>query len=150
MSVSPERLGSHWREFHEIWYLSIFRKSVEKIQVSLKPDKNNRYFTWRPVVKLWYLAQFFLKWENFQSKFVEKFKTHFIFNNFSWKSCPLWDNWKNIDPNSPQITVWRMRFTCWTAKATSTEYVTPIVFPTATLVTRKHRNVTLYLHCLSC
>jgi len=29
--------------------LSIFRKSVEKIQVSLKSDKNNRYFTWRPI-----------------------------------------------------------------------------------------------------
>jgi len=26
---------------------SIFRKSAEKIPVSLKSDKNNRYFTWR-------------------------------------------------------------------------------------------------------
>jgi hypothetical protein len=30
------------------WYLSTFRKSVDKIQVSLKSDKNNGYFTWRP------------------------------------------------------------------------------------------------------
>jgi len=29
--------------------LSIFRKSVEKIQISLKSEKNNRYFTWRPI-----------------------------------------------------------------------------------------------------
>jgi len=29
--------------------LSIFRKYVEKIQVSLKSDKNNGYFTWRPI-----------------------------------------------------------------------------------------------------
>jgi len=29
-----EQLGSHWRDFHEIWCLGIFRKSVEKIQVS--------------------------------------------------------------------------------------------------------------------
>jgi hypothetical protein len=36
MSVRMEQLGSHWTDFHEIWYLSIFRKSVEKIQVSLK------------------------------------------------------------------------------------------------------------------
>ena len=35
--------------FCEIWVLSIFRKSVEKIQVSLKSDKNNGYFTWRPI-----------------------------------------------------------------------------------------------------
>ena len=31
--------------FDEIWYLLIFRKSVEKFQVSLKSDRNNGYFT---------------------------------------------------------------------------------------------------------
>ena len=40
------KLGFHWKNFHEIWYLIIFRKSVEKIQISLKSDKNNEYFTW--------------------------------------------------------------------------------------------------------
>jgi len=40
-----EKLGSHWTDFHEISYLTIFRISVEKIQVSLKYDKNNGYFT---------------------------------------------------------------------------------------------------------
>jgi hypothetical protein len=44
-----EQLGSHWTDFHEILFLRISRKSVEKIQVSLKPDKNNGYFTWRPM-----------------------------------------------------------------------------------------------------
>jgi hypothetical protein len=34
-SICMEQLGSHWTDFHEILYLSIFRKSVEKIQVSL-------------------------------------------------------------------------------------------------------------------
>jgi len=34
-------LASHWTDFHEIWYISIFRKSVEKIEVSFKSDKNN-------------------------------------------------------------------------------------------------------------
>ena len=38
-------LGSHWTDLREILYLSIFRKSVEIIQVSLKSDKNNGYFT---------------------------------------------------------------------------------------------------------
>jgi len=38
------QLGCHWTDFHEI-YLSIFRKSVENIQVSLKPDNNSGYFT---------------------------------------------------------------------------------------------------------
>jgi hypothetical protein len=48
-SVLMEHLGSHWTEFNEIWYLSIFLKSVEKIQISLKYGKNNGYFTWRPI-----------------------------------------------------------------------------------------------------
>ena len=46
-SARKEQLGSHWTDFHEILYLSIFRKSVAKIQFSLKSDKNNGYFTWR-------------------------------------------------------------------------------------------------------
>ena len=45
MSVHVLQLGSHSTDFHKIWYLSIFRKSVEKIQISLKSYKNNGYFT---------------------------------------------------------------------------------------------------------
>ena len=54
-SVRPssymERLGSHLTDVHEIRYLSIFffRKSVQKIQISLQSDKNDGYFTWRPM-----------------------------------------------------------------------------------------------------
>jgi hypothetical protein len=29
--VRVEKHGSHWKDFHEIWYLSIIRKFVEKI-----------------------------------------------------------------------------------------------------------------------
>jgi len=36
-----EKLGSRYKDFHEILYLNIFRKPVENIQVSLKSDKNN-------------------------------------------------------------------------------------------------------------
>jgi hypothetical protein len=45
-SVHIEQLGSHWTDFKYILYLSIFRKYVENIQVSLKFYKNNGYFTW--------------------------------------------------------------------------------------------------------
>jgi hypothetical protein len=34
-----------WTEFHEIWYLNIFRKSVTKIQVSRKYNKKNDSLT---------------------------------------------------------------------------------------------------------
>ena len=54
MSVRPsahvEQLGSHWADLHEIWYLSVFFfKSVEKILVSLKVDKNYGYFNRTPI-----------------------------------------------------------------------------------------------------
>ena len=49
MSVRAVQLGSYWTDFHEIWYLSAFRKSVDRIEVALKSDKNNRYFPWRPI-----------------------------------------------------------------------------------------------------
>ena len=45
-----EQFGSHWTDFHEIWYLRIFGKSVGKIiHFSLKSDKNYWYFTWKPI-----------------------------------------------------------------------------------------------------
>jgi hypothetical protein len=47
LPICVEQLISHWTDFHEILYLSIFWKSAEKIQVLLNPDKNNGYFTWR-------------------------------------------------------------------------------------------------------
>ena len=48
LSVCPsarmEQLGSHWTDFHEILYFRSFRKSVDKIQLSLKPGQNKRQF----------------------------------------------------------------------------------------------------------
>jgi len=73
-----EQLGSHWTDFHEIWYLSISRKTIQNVQVSLKCDNNNRYFTWRPMYILSYLAQVFLEWEIFEPKIVEEIKTHIL------------------------------------------------------------------------
>jgi hypothetical protein len=35
LSVRMKQLGLHWTDFNEIWYLSIFRKYLEKIHVSL-------------------------------------------------------------------------------------------------------------------
>ena len=46
MSVNMEQFGSNWTDFHEIWYL---QKNVKKIQISLKLDKNNGYFTGSPL-----------------------------------------------------------------------------------------------------
>ena len=37
-SVRMDQYGSHRTDFNEISYLKFSRKSIEKIQVSLKPD----------------------------------------------------------------------------------------------------------------
>jgi hypothetical protein len=61
LSVRMEQLASHWTVYHEIWYLTTFRNSVTKIQVSLQSDKNDGYFTWRHVsfmvMPLWILLR---------------------------------------------------------------------------------------------
>jgi hypothetical protein len=36
------------------------------------------------------LSQFFLEWAQFQTKVVEKIKTHFVFNNFVQKIMPFY------------------------------------------------------------
>jgi hypothetical protein len=38
--VREKQLGSHSKDFHEMLYLSIFRKCVKNVQVALKSDKS--------------------------------------------------------------------------------------------------------------
>jgi len=46
----------HWTDFHRIWYLSINRKSVDTIPVSLQSANNNRYFTCRPIYIFYHIS----------------------------------------------------------------------------------------------
>ena len=48
-SVRVEQLVSHCTDFREIWYWSIFQRSVEQIQFWLKSDRNKLCSIWRPV-----------------------------------------------------------------------------------------------------
>jgi len=49
LSIRMEKIGSNWTDFYDILYMNVFWKSAENIKVSLKPDKNTGYFTWRPM-----------------------------------------------------------------------------------------------------
>ena len=81
-----------------------------------------------------YLAQFFLEWEMFQIEFVHKMKTHisrsitFFFRNHAVYEI-MWNNMVQLD--RPQMTIRRMRITCWIPKATNTlsEYGILLAFP---------------------
>jgi hypothetical protein len=88
--VRMEQLVFHRAYFHEILYLSIFRKSVKKMKISLNSDKKNGYFM-NTDIHLWSYRTQFSEWENLQTK-VEKIKTNFMFNFFFRKSCRLWEN----------------------------------------------------------
>jgi hypothetical protein len=89
-----EHLISHRTHFDENWYLSfLFRKSVEKMQVSLKSDKwkgtlHENASTFMTVSR-WIL----LVMINVSNKSCRDIQnTHFVFSNFLClrKSCRLW------------------------------------------------------------
>jgi len=79
------------------------------------------------------LGHFFLKWEIFQTKVVEKIKTHILcsVNCFSENRAVYEIMWDIVQPDWPQKTLWRMRSSYWTTKAASThsDYVIIIAFP---------------------
>ena len=152
-SVRTEQLGSHRTDFHEICYLAIFLKSIEKTHVSLKPEKNNRYFTWRLVsfmiISLW----FPFRMRNVSDKSCrENRNTHFLFSNFFFpqKLCRLWDNvekYGSAGQATDDSVMRRMRIACWmtTAANIHSEYVILIDFSTSTMVARTPLIVTLTL-----
>ena len=106
----------------DIWEL--FEKSFENIQVSLKYDKNNgtlhKDLCTFMIISHWILRRM----RNVSDRSCrENQNTHFMINNFSQKSCRLWDNVK------------KNRTYCCDS--------------TATMIRRTLHNVTLYLNCLS-
>jgi hypothetical protein len=82
LSVSPplciEQLGSYWTDFREIRYLWIFRKSIEKTQVSLKSDNYNGQFTRRPIYNFIISRSFLLRMRNISHKSCTEYQTHIL------------------------------------------------------------------------
>jgi len=122
-----EQLGSHLTYFHEIWYLNVLRKYVEKINVSLKSDKNNGYLTWRPV----YIFEHISLSSSWNEKcFIQNQNTHFMFNTFFSKIVSFKTMWENtVQSDRPQMPIRRMRLACWITKFTDrhTGYIILIV-----------------------
>ena len=111
-----------------------------------------------------------LKWIMFQTHFVEKIKINIICSNFFPVNRAVYETWKNMaDPDRPQMKIWRMRFAGWIPNATHTHTHTHTqthtyththththitcnnyCFTTARMIALTRRNITLYVHCLSC
>ena len=147
-----DQLGSHTTGFHDIWYLSIFPKSVEKIQVSLKSDKNSGHFIYLVTyVHFWpCLGHFALEWEMFRTKVVEKIKTHILCSvtHFRKSRC-LWDNVEKYC-RAGQATDDNITRRMGIAGYKNTlRMCNTYCFSTATVVARTFLHVTLYAR-LSC
>jgi hypothetical protein len=107
------------------------------------------------------IFQFFLEWETFQTKVVQKIKTHTLWSiNVVRKSCRLWDNVEKYG-RAGQATddqIQRMHFTCriteWGIRGTMYRVIIytcdAYFFSTAITVTRTHLVVTLWVHWLHC
>ena len=91
-----ERLGSQWKDFHDIRHLRIFRKPVYKLQFRLKPNNisgtSQKYLCVFMTISRWIL----LRMRNVSDKICIKNENTPIFCPitffFSRKSCSLWDN----------------------------------------------------------
>jgi len=69
--------------------LNIFRKTVEKIQVSIKSDKKSVYFTRRPL-EIFEHISVFLTMRNISDKSCRGNQNrHFVSNNFFSKIIPF-------------------------------------------------------------
>jgi len=82
LPVRLEQLDFHWRNTLENLCLRIFPKSFDRIQVSLKSDKNNGYFVWRPI-HIYETSLIFLRMRNISDNSCkESHNTHFTYSNF--------------------------------------------------------------------
>ena len=127
LSVHVKQLSSNWTDFHEIWH--IFCKYVEQIQFSLKSNRNNGYFTWRPTYIYGNILLNSSKNETyFWQKFHRRWKhTFYIQERFLPKSCQI----TNATDSHP-------------------EYVILILFPWQQWHRKCTSKLSLYVHCLPC
>jgi len=141
-------LGSHCTNFQAISHLRIFRKSVEKIQVTLNSDENNAYLT-RRLKYIFDHISFVSYWDkNVSDKVVRKIETHILCSLPPEKRAVYKVKWnKVVERGRTQITIWRMLIAGWIPKTTKThsEYA---IF-TAFLLQQWMQDVTLYMHDLS-
>ena len=147
-----EQLGCHWTDLNKIWYLSFFLKICQEYLSFIKIWQWYRVLYMKTNVHFWsYLARFFLEWEMFQSKVVEKIKTHILWSVtlFFFKLAVYEIMWQNIaEPGRSQMTIWRTRIACRIPKTINTLRIfNTYSFSTAIVVTRKHINITLGLSC---
>ena len=106
-SIRVEQLSCYWMDFHEFWYLNIFRKSVEKFQVSFKSDNNSGCFTWKRKYIYDILLNSYYTEKCFRQKLYRKSKHTFFVQELISKNHAVHEiMWKNIvEADKPQMIV---------------------------------------------
>jgi hypothetical protein len=134
--------------------VSIFQKSIEKIQVLLKSDKKNGYFTCKPICMYDHISLSSYNKQCFwKKKLCRKSKRIFyVQKNLFRKLCRLRYNVKK-GCTDRHATSHNVVYTHWSLdtqgyKRTLRKCNTHC-FSTAIIVATMHLNVTLYVKCLS-
>jgi hypothetical protein len=145
--LSVRQLGSHWTDFHKIWYLNIFKKCDEKTQISIKSDMNNstlhEELTTFMIISRWIL----FRMRNVSDKVCSKNQiTHFRSITFFFrKSCLLWDNVEKYC-RAKHVTniIRRDSLVCWIRrhKHTTASLFNNYCFSTAIMAERTRLNIT--------
>jgi hypothetical protein len=132
--------------------VSLFFVNLSKTQVLLKSDKNNAYFTWRPVHIFFIIPHFIrLRMETFSDKCCREtwnisFMLKIIF--FPENRAVYEIMRKNtVERDRPQMTIWRMRIACWIPKATNTNTNTDYIILIALPLQEWLHERALILHC---
>jgi hypothetical protein len=149
-----EQLSSHWMDFHEIWYWSLFENlsrkfkfpyNLTRITGTLHEDQSTFFILPHSV---------FLRARNVLNiKFKRKSKLIYYIQKSPppKKKCRLWDNVEYmVDPERPQMTRWRMPIAYRITDYIHTFAICNTVFSTATMVAWMCLIVRLYIHLLSC
>ena len=153
LSILTEQLSCHWTDFLEPLCLNI-RKSVDKIQASLKSGKNSRHFTWRPIYIFDYISlSSSLNEKCFRTVVVVE-NTHFVLSNFPPRlNCAVHEiMWKNtVDPVRPHENMAHAH-----CMLNTQVYKHPLrighfsCFSIITMTAKTRLIVALCVHCLSC
>ena len=82
--------------------------------------------------------------KKFQTKVVEKIKTHIFCTTIFLNRAVYETMWKNFaERSSPEMTIWRMRILCWiTTDKHTLRICTIYCFSNTTMVARTRLNVT--------
>jgi hypothetical protein len=97
-----------------------------------------------------YLSEIKKKKKIFEKNIVEKIKTPILCLATIFCNLVVYEMWKNIvEPDRPQMTIWRTRNACWITEATDAQskYVITLPFARQQWLRERAPMLRLYLLC---